>query len=335
MPRFTCSKCGKDIVYAMPDEPTHRARRWECPRCYVIIANRRYKVNQKETATIISPMGDALGDRVMHEVVVRKYRQDNPDEILVVCEAVQDWYNAGEKTQGRHVEKIFWADLTNFMNPPMGVTWFSVSNEAEYLAKNCEMYPRPWFQLEDPKIRLPERYIALHIRNVPKCESKNMTQREFDLVMGETKGIPVVLIGNDFPAYFCGHKVGLFEAMDFNTEILDLRTELTLPQIGHVLQKAEFFIGKDSGMAHLAAACGTRGISWGYASDRYFPKAPAEAWKAYDQVLGMGPALERIRQAVAEAKGSGIFKPGITEGMDTFTGTGAGFSPNQGTVGSD
>lgn len=312
MPRFTCSKCGKDIVYAMPDEPTHRARRWECPRCYVIIANRRYKVNRKGTATIISPMGDALGDRIMHEVIVRKYKQDNPDEIVVACETVQDWYNAGEKLEGRHVEKIFWADLTNFMHPPAGVTWFSVSNEAEYLAKHCSMYPRLWFDLEDPGIELPERFVAMQIRNIPKCETKNMTESEFRLAMDQLHGIPVVLVGNDTPAWFCGEKVDQYASPAARTRILDLRNDLTLPQIGSVIARAELYIGKDSGMAHLAAACGARGISWGYLSDRYFPKAPAGSWHAYDQVEGMGPALERIRQAVAGIRQTqGILKPGI------------------------
>jgi ADP-heptose:LPS heptosyltransferase len=49
-------------------------------------------------------------------------------------------------------------------------------------------------------------------------------------------------------------------ALATNEQVTDLSERTTLGQLAAILQKADLFIGNDSGPMHLAAACGTKVI---------------------------------------------------------------------------
>lgn len=264
MPSFTCNACGLDVVYAAVDEGYFKNHLWECNICYSVIAKKRYPVNVAGGTTLFSPMSSGLGDIVFSQVVRQQYAEDNPDEDIVwlgMCEPEE------AKAQYKPT-KFFWCNVTNFIeHPSSGVIDFALETEATEYAKR-DIYPRLWFE-PVPVEGLPNKYIVFHVRNVKKAEFKNaepmivyrLTMAMDDMLQsGQIDG--VVIVGNDQP----------LELEQLTPGFIDLRKKLSIEQIGFVLQHARGMVGKDSGIAHLAAAADCPVVAWGYRDARWTPK---------------------------------------------------------------
>jgi ADP-heptose:LPS heptosyltransferase len=104
--------------------------------------------------------------------------------------------------------------------------------------------------------------VILHFRNVAKCKDKNISISEAEKVLAILQGLSVGLVGND--EKIIGENLG---------SVIDLRNKLSLGEIAWLMQRAKLFVGKDSGVAHLAGVCNVPYlIGWNYVSKKWFPK---------------------------------------------------------------
>lgn len=279
MPTRVCAKCGKDFQFPLCDTDFHDTHMGECPLCWSVIAAGRYQKNIKDAVTLFSPMGNALGDGIMQEVVRRRYAADNPDEHIVNLGLV----TPDDAIAQYRPTKFFWCDVTNFVLFP-GVektTWFSLCNEAEEYARQG-YYPELMFDVKP--VEVPESYVVLSARNVNKAPMKNAEPVILNKILislyNEYKDLKVVVVGNDFKD----------ETVYYDPEyVIDMRFKLGLPEIAYVCQHSKLVIGKDSGILHLAAAAGANVVGWGYADLRWRPKAPPDRVKTihkYDSTPG-------------------------------------------------
>lgn len=286
MPYFTCKTCKQDVSYNELDLPLHESREFECPLCYSVLAEHKYPVNVAGANTWFSPMGSALGDTVIFKMVYREYVKDNPDEkiyTMMICDP--DKFVDDVKP-----DKFFWASTTNFMPPPQkGATYYYLENEGKHYAAKG-IYPDLWFN--PLRSNIGGTYIAMHIRNVLKCPPKNaepfIVNRIIELLhkLHEAgKFDKVVLVGNDEPNECIYIPDGYF---------VDLRKRLSLEELGGVLQGAKLFIGRDSGVAHLAGAAGCPVTAWGYVDPRWYVNAPAERLACFIK----GEPIESIQKAI-------------------------------------
>jgi hypothetical protein len=262
MPKYICKICKQSISYPEIDRQLHEDHSWECLSCFTIIASGRYDINVPGARTIFSPMGSAIGDRIVQEVVRRYYSDNNPNENIFYL----DGYGPTEEIlRNGNINKIFWADVTNFMPMPKGAMWFSLTNEADALARKG-LYPQLPFALKKPNIELENEYVVLHVRNIKKTPSKNAEPLIIKSVVDFFKRInkKVVLVGNDRP----------LEGEDM-PNVIDLRFSLQLSEIAWIIKGANLFVGKDSGVAHLAGCCKVSMVCWGYKSKRWTPKVPS------------------------------------------------------------
>lgn len=291
---FTCKICGRSWSISELDYSFYESHNFECNLCYSLIAKRRYPINQKGAEVLFSPMGNALGDRIMHEVIKRNYVKDNPDEKVYFPDNA---FEARDLRKAQGFNKIFWGDVTipietgfqrEYMNPPTGAMWFSVSGEATAYAK-MGIYPELPFQPTKPGIKLPKKYVAVHFRNIHKGdEKKNVSEilaykilnllNEYDL--------PVLLVGND----------SKYETIEGEIDSLaqDLRGYMSIPRLAWVLREAALYVGSDSGLAHLAAVSGCQNIvTWNYTNENWFPKCPPERLTSFVRQENIYDKLEK------------------------------------------
>ena len=266
MPRFECTNCHALVTYADIDRPYFERHLWECNMCWSVIAKQRYPVNIPGGVTLFSAMSSALGDDIVARLVRAQYAKDNPDETIMhlgLCDAA-------DAIAEHKPDKFFWANITNFIDRPReGVIHFYVENEGrEYEARG--IYPWLWFEPREVG-GLPAKYMVLHVRNINKAPFKNAEPMivfkvtmllERWIMAGKIDG--VVLVGNDLP----------IELEDLPPQFVDLRNKLTIEEIAWVCNHSRGFIGKDSGVAHLAAASGAKVLAWGFRDMRWKPKAP-------------------------------------------------------------
>jgi len=265
MPQYRCTVCKKTITYTKTDNSFHKGHCWECPLCYSVLAKNRYERNIKGTTTIFSPMGLALGDRIVSEVIKRRYILENPDEKVIFLNSEFDFNKIKEKYRPA---KIFWSDITLFKTMPKDVIWFSICNEANEYARQG-YYPQLTFRYKSVEIKkinfVKEDYIVFHIRNIERSKDKNEKPEIANNILSYlTKaGFKIVLIGND-------ERLGFED----NYNIVDLRNKLKLEQIAWVCDNAKLYCGKDSGLAHLAGCTSASLVVWDFASPRWYPKTP-------------------------------------------------------------
>ena len=237
-----------------------------------------YKRNIKNGVTVFAPVGGFdLGDRIVFEVIRRRYKIDNPDEKIIFPEAVFDPEVVKLKLRP---DKFFWSDVSQFAAMPEGCVYYELYQEAEAL---CEIgwYPA-WAVNELPEAGLRRGggntvldrageflnrdFVVLHLRHIKKRAEKNvpidLARGVFNALMEQKRNI--VLLGNDEPY------TGMITAF---SNVLDLRNKLDLPEVAQVLKKAKLFMGSDSGIAHLAGACSLCPmVVWGLWGEVYRPK---------------------------------------------------------------
>jgi len=276
MPHFTCMECGNAVWYQAGDEAYFRAGQWECARCRRIVSAHRYPINVGGTAALFSSVGESLGDRIVFEVVQRMYRLDNPDE-TVVCLNPDD--DHGQAFREVRPSKFFVGEFCrNDIPDDAGrVIRFNIMNEVCWYASQG-IYPRLAFRPARPNLALPQRWIVLHLRNIEKVPerpdparnvSAGLAQSIVDTI-AHTSGLPILLVGNDDPLPVTGIH-------------FDLRHRLTLPEIAWIIQHAVMYVGRDSGLVHVAAAVNARIVSWGYRpASKWLPKMPEDRYVALE-----------------------------------------------------
>lgn len=278
---FLCPKCHEQVCYAKTDHIRFAKRNWICDTCWTPIFHQNYKVNVPGAKVFFSPMGEALGDRIMNSVIRDQYLKDNPDEEITFANYFHEMFDI---YRGRKIyDKIFWSNITHLVEPgypklvekakqfldnrgkywiPDKSIWFGVTNEAAAYA-GIGIYPT-WTEFKKPNIELPQKYAVIHERWIKKVNEKNMEpQIAFALEKWfmENK-FYVVLMGNDEPI-----------TVEKSPYLIDLRKKLTLPEMAWLLKNSMFFFGKDSGVCHLAgAASDVPLILYGFKSPPWVPK---------------------------------------------------------------
>jgi hypothetical protein len=299
MPSFTCAVCGREWSIAEADLKRFESNHFECNICYSVIAKQRYEKNIKGAEVLFSPMGNALGDRIMSEVIRRKYKEDNPDEIVYFP---QNAIEAYDLRRAKTFKKVFWADVAvpiesgmqrEFLLPPDGAKWFSVSSEASEYARQG-IYPELTFKPTKPGIKIPKDYAVLHFRNIGTHDdrSKNTPEILAKRLLDLTKHIfnYILIVGNDKKYEYMEDEIDA-------EKVIDLRGSLAIPRLAWVLREASLYIGPDSGVAHLAAASGCRNIiSWNYVNENWFPKCPPERLTAFTREPNV---WEKLKEAIS------------------------------------
>ena len=169
--------------------------------------------------------------------------------------------------------KYFYSDVrkdtTHNREIPGNVLWFSLCNEAREFATQG-FYSRLEFRPRKPKLSCKFEYIVIHSRNQPGPRDslgrvvKNMEPDFLNAIFRffEDKGLKMVLVGNDDP--LAGEQL--------SGDVLDLRHKLKLEEIAWLMNHAKLFVGKDSGLGHLAGCCRVPMVMWGFQTRQWFPQ---------------------------------------------------------------
>ncbi len=296
MSDFTCKICGRSWSISELDYKFYESHEFECNLCYSLIAKKRYPVNIKGAEVLFSPMGNALGDRLMNEVIKRNYLKNNPDESVHFPDNA---FEARDLRKAQGFNKIFWADISipietgfqkEYMMPPDGAMWFSVSSEATAYAK-MGIYPELPFHPTKPGIKIPKKYVAVHFRNIHKGdEKKNVSEMLAYKVLSNLiwHDVNIVLVGNDSKYEFIETEIKNLKC------VTDLRGPMSIPRLAWILREADLYVGSDSGLAHLAAVSGCQNIvTWNYVNENWFPKCPPERITAFLREQNIYPKLEK------------------------------------------
>lgn len=289
MGSFICRKCKREINCSKHDDTLYEARGWECDDCYLIIVKGNYPRGGK---TLFSPMGSALGDRIVQSSIKEFYLRENPSEEVLFPSG---WMDIEPKLKEIAPNKLFWANCTSHVKPPENYPyiWFNMVNEADALAE-MGMYPKLWFGTCKPNYKLPKDYIVLHLRNIrkgPWDDEKNIPEVMALKILEFLEGYKIILIGNDKKFMY------IEQDIERNSNVYDLRNKLPLPRLAYLLERCKLFIGSDSGLAHLAGACGAQMVTWNYLTKGWFPKVPRETRTSF---LKPESTLENVLKAIKE-----------------------------------
>ena len=318
MAKFVCTKCGELVSFCLADEARFLKQGWQCLLCYSIIAEGRYPKNIIGCRTIFSPLGYALGDHIMSEVVMREYARENPDEQIIYTDNPINFVVALQKPYG----KVFIANISQIGQkmkdeiaktlkiedyvpperigpvqrsvasiavewPPMGdnVYKYNMTVEASEYAKRG-IYPQ-WTEFEKIET-VDEPYIVISARNIRKGAQleKNIKPEYLKAILDLFADIPIYFVGNDSPV----------DSEASRQNVIDLRHKLNLNEIAFLLRGAKMLIGPDNGIIHLGAAAGCKNIvAWNYHNRLWYPKT--EPLK-YTTFLKKDSSIENVLNAI-------------------------------------
>ena len=266
MATFECRKCGNKVSHSNLEE-YWKMTDWCCPACWLVIAEKRYKQNIKGGLTIFAAVGGnkdgtALGDRTVFEVVKRMYIHDNPDEEIIFLD-VND--NHKDIVLSKRPDKFFLNEFcrvdTDFDYPKIR---FHAMTEILYYER-LGIYPQLEYKPQKPDISIPDNCVVLHLRNIEKNPKRNVSSEYANDIVNclYDFGYNILLIGND--------NKGLLSKESLE-KVIDARYKLTLPETAWVCERSEFFVGRDSGLMHVAAAAGAHIVTWELHRDVWAPK---------------------------------------------------------------
>ena len=279
---FICTKCKNKVFIPRKDLPRYEKHDMECDLCYTLISAGRYEKNIPGGLTLFSFLGDALGDKIMQSSLRRYYVDQNPDEEVIFAESKKEFT---DYFFSRKWNKVFWSDITNQIIEVKGLPWFAVTNEAKALSK-MGYWPELPEKPEKPNDFDLTDFVVVHLRNFNTCEFKNFTQQEAFNVLSYLNVIldyDIVLVDNDEPF-----------KNDISFVTKDYRKVLSLGEIGWLLINAKLFIGKDAGIAHMAAAAQCRSVVWGFQSIRWNPLNRVESIYLMEKESG----IENIKNSI-------------------------------------
>lgn len=296
---FICTRCGMRVFFPKADYNKWKLQGWKCAHCWNVLYEKRYPVNIKGGLTVFTAlgskeMGKALGDSTVFEVIKRKYREDNPDEKVIFLEPEADQMKAIKKLNPCKIflTEFFHEDTVEISRHPKTIR-INCTNEVNKLATEAKMYPRLEYKPKRPDVDFPLHYVSLHIRNIEKSPERPNPSRNFPLPLANylldnvLQNYNIVIVGND----------NVSDNYAERQNVVDLRNKLTLPELAFVLKNSFLFIGRDSGVAHVAAACGCQIVAFDYASEKWFPKTDPEK---FDALLKKESTTEKIVECITK-----------------------------------
>jgi len=237
-----------------------------------IFTEKQYQTNIKDGITIFSPIGSSIGDEILLSGIIKKYEKDNPDEDVILLK-MPSAIETEQILENYKPDKLFWCSTTNFLpKPDYPLIEFDLHMEATACAE-VGFYSELGFNADVPVV-FPaldgKKWVVLHFRNIKKAQGKNTNKETAIAVLGllldkvRNKNFDrIVLVGNDEETI---HESPLRES------VIDLRKKLSLQQIAWMIKNSLFYVGSDSGIAHVAGCCGVPMVSWGYQDRDWFPK---------------------------------------------------------------
>lgn len=279
---YLCKDCGLEIIYPDSDKLFYKQIKPYCQNCYLIISNDKYPINMIGGNTLFSPMATKLGDGIMSTALKEYYLQNNENETVIFSDSIKQFR---KEYRTMKYQKIFLSNTSGLNTNELrkyykNVYWFNLINEINALAQKG-IYPKYYKRETLPDVltsRLKNyNVITIHIRNLIDAKEKNMTFEEmldiYKILENQYNTVIrkyIVFIGNDIIEPFNISNLKI----NSNINMSDFRNKLSLPQIAELLNYTYMFIGKDSGIAHLAAAVNCKRIfTWGYKSKKWFPKS--------------------------------------------------------------
>jgi len=269
MPYFHCKDCGTKVSYAKGDGAFWSHNGEYCPIHWRIISEKRYKpINVKGRTTMFSAvgggfLGEALGDYTLFEVIERMYKRDNPDENVIFLRVADD--HAAEVNKHNPI-KWFVSEFNRsdtYFDRPNTYKLHAINDVCAYAEKG--IYPQLRYEPKHPGVDLPFEFVACHFRNIEKAPARPTPERNVTTELANriidtihAAGLPVVLVGKDDP---------VTDRAD-----IDLNWKLELPEIAWVCRESALYVGRDSGVIHLAAAAGARIFGWNFSSEKWIPK---------------------------------------------------------------
>ena len=288
---FNCSKCGLVISCPEIDYIQFEKRGLECPHCYTIISSGRYPKNLKGEITLFSPFGEGLGDNIVGTNIKKKYLLDNPDEYVFFAHS---WHDFRFFYVTKNPKKIFISSLPGKFNEIVGknVYKYILPVESKNIAKDWVIYPELLVKpIKSKYFDCADQYVVVHLRNVEKVKSKNVNPSLVEKILDYLTfsiGLQVVFVGNDMPLNIGESAFGK-----------DFRSKLSLAEIEHVLSRALLFVGRDSGIAHVAAAVNCPSVVWGYNSANWIPATRGK----FESLLRRESTFENIADRINKILG--------------------------------
>ena len=290
MPEFTCVKCGSKVVYGKNDTFFEK-RGWRClAGCLTTISDKDYPPGE---VTVFTHIGNALGDNTVFEVVKRNYLKDNPNETVI--------FLMPEDNQRKIIEMIkpdkifiseFYTEDTECLQSLPQSTYINILNDVCAYAERGD-FPRLEYEPVRPPVYIPEKFVALHIRNINKSGNPGEEKRNVDqgflskvIKVCEEADLPIVILGND----------RVNDVWGIYDQIYDYRNQLSLAEISCILKKSFVYLGRDSGLMHVAAACDCNIVSWNHAGSKWFPKC--RNFKSFIRGAKEEKILEAIRNEI-------------------------------------
>lgn len=303
MNSFICKKCHNEVHYAKGDRYLFEKDEWICPNCKIVIAEKNYPVNLKGETTIFTAIGDnkcgvALGDATVFEVVKRKYLEDNPDENVIFLDPYTDHVAEINRLKPAKVFLCeFYRNDTYLFD--RDAIRYRVMNEVKYFNK-FGIYPQLEYEPEKPEVELPDRYVVMHVRNIEKVPERPNPKRNLDPETAEIltwliwkHHLKIVIVGNDT----VNDRLNEYEF------VTDLRNKLTLPEIAWILKRGLLYVGRDSGLVHVAAACGIPIVAWNFNGKKWFPNMPEIMYTAIEERESTLPRIiTEIENKIKEIK---------------------------------
>jgi hypothetical protein len=265
MPSYFCIDCKREVHISRLDFLRQR-----CPDCDMRISRGFYQQNIPGGVTLFANTGDRLGHRVLTEVILRYYKEQNPLERVYYLSNV-DTLDIWKNYNYPRANKIFWAETSNIAIAPRDdrVIHYFLARESSALA-DMGYYPQ-WtygFEMTDA-VDVSKPFVLLHLRNVHNNAEKNVTDKEAVEIFRVLQPYNCIIVGNDQPFYWLENDC-LFE------NVRGILSENALAWLCRH-ENCIAMIGKDSGPLHVAAACGADVIGYGYKTNRHWaPKGTEE-----------------------------------------------------------
>jgi len=256
---FTCKKCGWTVSHSTHDNIAEITN-GHCLLCWTVIFDKAYP-KPKNKVTIFAACGPGLGDNILFNVIREQYEKDNPEETVIYLKESDNHVEAIKKhNPGKFFQNEFYKEeMKGYINSC--IVYYRLMNEVCEYAK-AGIYPK--LDIEFKSVNLPfDLFVVLNLRYIEKAPQKNVMP-ELGLQVIETlirAGKNVVIVGNDEKT-----------VQVTSPQVCDLRGVLTLSEIAYLCQRSELYVGRDSGLVHVAAAAGAKIFAWDFNGTRWFPK---------------------------------------------------------------
>lgn len=258
MSHYECTSCGVRVSESDQKDFSKMTNN-RCGKCWTVISSKQYPADLRDTVTIFANCGTGLGDNVIFDVVKREYLKCNPHEKVLFLgpdQKLKDYVYLHSPS------KIFVNEFSREESIDYrGVIRYNLLNEVCAYAERG-IYPK----IKHVDIINEKPYVVAHFRNVTKAPEKNVNPKIARDIIGwllDRTTYQVFVIGNDKE---------IMKYHLYSKRIRNMTGLLELDEIAGLCKRSELFIGKDSGLVHVAAAAGAKIVSWGFNGEKWEPK---------------------------------------------------------------